>query len=121
MRAFGPRRAVAALEGSKAFAKQVMRASGVPTGDFAVVEDVETGLAAIREYPVVLKADGLAAGKGVVIAADEMEAGEALEAMLVERRFGDYPVLIEEHLVGEGGLAARSVRRRARGPARAGP
>jgi phosphoribosylamine---glycine ligase len=100
VRAFGPRRAVAALEGSKAFAKQVMRAAGVPTGDFAVVDDVEAGLAAIREYPVVLKADGLAAGKGVVIAQDEMEAGEALETMLVERRFGDAPVLVEEHLDG---------------------
>jgi len=100
VRAFGPRRAVAALEGSKAFAKSVMRAAGVPTGDFAVVDDVETGLAAIREYPIVLKADGLAAGKGVVIAGDEMEAGEALEAMLVERRFGDGPVLVEQHLVG---------------------
>jgi phosphoribosylamine--glycine ligase len=101
IRAFGPSAAAARLEGSKAFSKQVMRAAGVPTGDFAVVTDVEAGLAAIREYPVVLKADGLAAGKGVVIAADEMEAGEALEAMLVERRFGDVPVVVEQHLLGD--------------------
>ncbi len=101
IRAFGPRAAAARLEGSKAFCKQVMRSAGVKTGDFAVVSDVEAGLAAIREYPVVLKADGLAAGKGVVIAGDEMEAGEALEAMLVERRFGEGPVLVEQHLVGD--------------------
>jgi len=100
VRAFGPSRAAAVLEGSKAFAKQVMRAAGVPTGDFATVTDLEAGLAAIREYPVVLKADGLTAGKGVVIAADEMEAGEALEAMLVEQRFGDVPVVVEQHLEG---------------------
>ncbi len=101
VRVFGPARAAAALEGSKAFSKQVMRAAGVATGDFAVVNDLEAGLAAIREYPVVLKADGLAAGKGVVIAQDEMEAGEALEAMLVEKRFGDTPVVVEQHLVGD--------------------
>jgi phosphoribosylamine--glycine ligase len=101
IRAFGPSAAGARLEGSKSFSKQVMRAAGVPTGDFALVTDVEAGLAAIREYPVVLKADGLAAGKGVVIAADAMEAGEALEAMLVEQRFGDVPVVVEQHLVGE--------------------
>jgi phosphoribosylamine--glycine ligase len=101
VRAFGPSAAAARLEGSKAFSKQVMRAAGVATGDFALVTDVEAGLAAIREYPVVLKADGLAAGKGVVIAADEMQAGEALEAMLVEKRFGDAPVVVEQHLVGD--------------------
>jgi phosphoribosylamine---glycine ligase len=100
VRAFGPRRAAAALEGSKAFAKEVMRRAGVPTADSVVVDDVEAGLAAIREYPVVLKADGLAAGKGVVIAQHEMEAGQALEEMLVERRFGEVPVLVEEHLAG---------------------
>jgi phosphoribosylamine--glycine ligase len=101
VRAFGPSAAAALLEGSKAFSKQVMRAAGVATGDFAVVTDVEAGLAAIRDYPVVLKADGLAAGKGVVIAADEMQAGEALEAMLVEKRFGDAPVVVEQHLAGD--------------------
>jgi phosphoribosylamine--glycine ligase len=55
----------------------------------------------VRRYPVVIKADGLAAGKGVVIAADEGEARAALEAMLVERRFGDAPVLVEECLEGD--------------------
>jgi phosphoribosylamine--glycine ligase len=100
VRCFGPRRETARLEGSKAFAKEVMKAAGVPTADAVVVSDVETGLAAFKRYPAVIKADGLAAGKGVVIAQDEMEAGEALEAMLVEKRFGDAPVVVEEHLEG---------------------
>ena len=100
MRVFGPSRAAARLEGSKAFSKEIMRAAGVPTADSVVVDDVERGLAAISRYPVVIKADGLAAGKGVVIAQDELEAGEALEAMLVERRFGDAPVVVEDHLEG---------------------
>jgi phosphoribosylamine--glycine ligase len=77
-----------------------MRAAGVPSADAVTVSDVDAGLAAIARYPVVIKADGLAAGKGVVIAADELEAGEALEAMLVEKRFGDAPVVVEEHLEG---------------------
>ena len=58
-------------------------------------------MAAISGYPAVIKADGLAAGKGVVIAADEAEAREALEAMLVERRFGEHPVVVEEFLDGD--------------------
>src|SRR3954454_16882246 len=100
VRTFGLRRAAAALEGSKAYAKEIMRAAGVPTGDHVVIESVEQGLAAITSYPAVLKADGLAAGKGVVIATDELAAGEALEAMLVDKQFGDMPVLLEEHLTG---------------------
>ncbi len=99
--AFGPRAAAARLEGSKAFSKEVMRAAGVPTAAASVVTDVEAGLAAVGSYPVVLKADGLAAGKGVVIATDAAQAREALESMLVERRFGETSVLVEEHLVGE--------------------
>jgi phosphoribosylamine--glycine ligase len=99
--AFGPTRAAAALEGSKAFAKEVMRAAGVPTPDWTTVESVEEGLAVVGRYPVVLKFDGLAAGKGVVVAAGEREARDALEAFLVERRFGPGPVVVEEHLEGE--------------------
>jgi phosphoribosylamine---glycine ligase len=97
---FGPTAAAARLEGSKAFAKEVMAAAGVPTAAYAVVDTVEDGLAAVSGYPAVIKADGLAAGKGVVIAAGEDEARGALEAMLVERRFGDAPVVVEEHLSG---------------------
>jgi phosphoribosylamine---glycine ligase len=97
---FGPSAAAARLEGSKAFAKQVMAAAGVPTAAHAVVRTVEDGLAAIGGYPVVIKADGLAAGKGVVIAPDERGAREALRAMLEQRRFGDAPVVVEEFLEG---------------------
>jgi phosphoribosylamine--glycine ligase len=99
--AFGPTAEVARLEGSKAFAKEVMEAAGVATATWLAVTTVEDGMAAIDRYPVVLKFDGLAAGKGVVIAADEQEAREALEAFLVERRFGDGPVVVEEALEGE--------------------
>jgi phosphoribosylamine--glycine ligase len=98
---FGPRSGAARLEGSKAYAKEVMEAAGVPTAAFAVVETVADGVAAVTGYPTVIKADGLAAGKGVVIAADEAAAREALEAMLVERRFGDSPVVVEEFLDGD--------------------
>jgi phosphoribosylamine---glycine ligase len=101
MAVFGPGAAAARLEGSKAFAKEVMAAAGVPTAAYSVVDDVDAGLAAIARYPAVIKADGLAAGKGVVIAQDGEEARAALEQMLVERRFGDAPVVVEEHLEGE--------------------
>jgi len=101
VRCFGPPAAAARLEGSKAFAKEIMAAAGVPTAAHRVVGGVEEGMAAIDGYPVVIKADGLAAGKGVVIAADAAEARAALEEMLVARRFGDHPVVVEEHLAGE--------------------
>jgi phosphoribosylamine---glycine ligase len=97
---FGPSAAAARLEGSKAFAKEVMAAAGVPTAEFAVVTSVEEGLAAVGSYPAVIKADGLAAGKGVVIAEAEAQARAALEAMLVDRRFGDAPVVVEAFLAG---------------------
>jgi phosphoribosylamine--glycine ligase len=98
---FGPKREPARLEGSKAFAKEMMQAAGVPTGGHWLVRTVEEGMAAIDAYPAVIKADGLAAGKGVVIAEDEAEAHVALVAMLEERRFGDHPVLVEEFLRGD--------------------
>jgi len=101
VRCFGPPAAAARLEGSKAFAKEIMAAAGVPTAAHRVVETVADGLAAVTGYPTVIKADGLAAGKGVVIAADETEARAALEEMLVARRFGDQPVVVEEFLAGE--------------------
>jgi len=101
--AFGPSAAAARLEGSKVHAKEAMADAGVPTAGHAAVADLEAGLEHLAgcEYPVVLKADGLAAGKGVIIAADEAEARGALETFFVERRFGETSVLIEEHLVGE--------------------
>ncbi|HSD81965.1 MAG TPA: phosphoribosylamine--glycine ligase, partial [Solirubrobacteraceae bacterium] len=98
---FGPVRAAARLEGSKAFAKEVMAAAGVPTAAWAAVHAVDEGLAAIDRYPAVVKFDGLAAGKGVVIAGDEAQARAALHAFLVERVHGEGPVVVEEHLEGE--------------------
>jgi phosphoribosylamine--glycine ligase len=100
VRAFGPTRAAAALEGSKQFAKRVMEAAGVPTARWSRARSVEEGMAAIGSYPTVLKADGLAAGKGVVIAADAAQARATLEALLVEHRFATETVLVEEHLEG---------------------
>lgn len=99
--AFGPTAAAAQLEGSKAFAKEVMAAAGVPTAAYTVVDTVEDGMAAITSYPVVLKYDGLAAGKGVVIATDEAMARATLEDFLVAQRFGRDKVVVEECLVGD--------------------
>ncbi|HET6867858.1 MAG TPA: phosphoribosylamine--glycine ligase [Solirubrobacteraceae bacterium] len=101
IRSFGPTKAAAQLEGSKAFCKEIMGAAGVPTAVYKVVQDAQAGLDAIERYPVVIKADGLAAGKGVIIAADEGEAREALHALLVERRFDTTQVVVEEYLEGE--------------------
>jgi len=98
--AFGPVAEAARIEGSKAYAKEVMAAAGVPTAAHTVVHSVEEGMAAIPGYPVALKADGLAAGKGVVIATDEAHARETLTDMLVGHRFGDVPVVVEEFLEG---------------------
>ena len=99
---FGPGAAGAALEGSKAFCKEVMVAAGVPTAAYAVVTEVEAGVAAAGgRYPTVIKADGLAAGKGVVIAQDEAAARRALTEMLVDGRFGTTQVVVEEHLAGD--------------------
>jgi phosphoribosylamine---glycine ligase len=101
VRCFGPNQAAAALEGSKSFCKEIMEAAGVPTASYTVVTDPEAGLQAIDRYPTVIKADGLAAGKGVVIAQDEDEARRALNDLLVERRFDTERVVVEEHLDGE--------------------
>ncbi len=100
---FGPSQAAAELEGSKAFAKELMAAAGVPTGGYQLLRSREQALAAIAEatYPTVLKADGLAAGKGVIICADEEEARAATELFFTERRFGETTVVLEEFLQGE--------------------
>jgi phosphoribosylamine--glycine ligase len=101
--AFGPRAAAARIEGSKVHAKELMAAASVPTAAHGVARSLDELLQRLGDgsYPVVLKADGLAAGKGVVIAAAETEAREAAEAFFVERRFGDTEVVVEEHLDGE--------------------
>ena len=101
--AFGPSREAARIEGSKAYAKQLMKETGVPTAShvlFRTREEAAEHLAC-ASYPAVLKADVLAAGKGVIIAADEREARAALEVFFGERRFGDTEVVLEEFLEGE--------------------
>jgi phosphoribosylamine--glycine ligase len=98
---FGPTAGASQMEGSKAFAKEIMVSAGVPTADWQEVETVTEGMAAIERYPAVIKFDGLAAGKGVVVAPDEATAREALVEMLERRRFGEGVVVVEEHLVGE--------------------
>ena len=98
---FGPVQEAARLEGSKAHSKEVMIASGVPTAAYAEVTSVEEGMDSITGYPTVIKFDGLAAGKGVVIAENETQARGALTDFLVERIHGEGPVVVEEFLEGD--------------------
>jgi phosphoribosylamine--glycine ligase len=101
--AFGPSAAAAELEGSKAFAKELMREAGVPTAGYSLLNSREQALAEIARssYPAVLKADGLAAGKGVIVCASEDEARAAVDVFFTEQRFGETPVVLEEFLDGE--------------------
>jgi len=104
---FGPSRVAAQLESSKAFAKRFMDRYGVPTARFRVCDQVDEALRAVAGpefgFPVVIKADGLAAGKGVTVAPDRETAERAVRDAMLERRFGDAGgrVVIEECLVGE--------------------
>jgi phosphoribosylamine---glycine ligase len=101
--AFGPTKAAAELEGSKAFAKELMQEAGVPTAGHVLLRsrtDAIERLAA-TSYPTVLKADGLAAGKGVIICQTEAEAREAVDVFFTERRFGSTTVVLEDFLEGE--------------------
>lgn len=103
---FGPSKAAAELEGSKAFAKNLMAKYNIPTAFFKVCEDLETAKAYVKEkgVPIVIKADGLAAGKGVVVAMTEAEAYEAIDEMMGEQhKFGGAGarVVIEEFMQGE--------------------
>ena len=103
----GPTRAAAALEWSKAFAKDFMARHRVPTAAFRVCESADAALAAIGRgeftFPLVLKADGLAAGKGVVIADDRPTAEAVVQSMMIDRRFGDAGdrIVLEEFLAGQ--------------------
>lgn len=103
--AFGPTRAAARLEGSKAFMKRFLRKHGIPTAPFEIFEDPTAAEAYVRARrgPLVVKADGLAAGKGVVVASGTDEALEAVHRMMRERAFGDAgaTVVIEDVLPGE--------------------
>jgi len=101
--AFGPSAAAAELEGSKAFAKELMREAGVPTAAHVLLRSHEEAIAEIGRsaYPAVLKADGLAAGKGVIICSSEEEARAAVDVFFTEQRFGETTVVLEEFLEGE--------------------
>lgn len=106
IRTFGPSAAASQLEGSKAFAKEIMRQAKVPTADFRIFTSVEDAVSFIQEREevgLVVKADGLAAGKGVVVCSDRGEAIDAVKRMLESREFGDAgrKIVIEERLSGQ--------------------
>lgn len=102
---FGPQKRGAELEGSKIFAKALLRKHGIPSADFNVFSDAEKAFAYVREHgaPLVVKADGLAAGKGVIVAQTTAEAEDAVKRALLDGEFGaaGRRVLVEELLVGE--------------------
>ncbi|HZV54160.1 MAG TPA: phosphoribosylamine--glycine ligase [Rhodocyclaceae bacterium] len=105
LRIFGPSKAAAQLESSKDFAKRFMARHGIPTAEFATFADAQAAHAYVENKgaPIVVKADGLAAGKGVVVAATLHEAHAAIDMMLLDNRMGDAGarVVIEEFLEGE--------------------
>jgi phosphoribosylamine---glycine ligase len=105
LRCFGPTREAAQLEGSKAFAKDFLARYQIPTAAYGAFTEVEPALAYIRAHgaPIVVKADGLAAGKGVILAQTEAEACAAVQDMLAGNKFGEagHRVVIEEFLQGE--------------------
>lgn len=102
---FGPTQAAAQIEGSKSFAKEIMQKYNIPTANYATFTDAEQAVSYIHKMgaPIVVKADGLAAGKGVIVAMTEQEAVEAVRDMIGNQRFGESSsrVVIEEFLDGE--------------------
>lgn len=102
---FGPSKAAAQLEGSKAFSKELMAKYNIPTAFFKICEDIETAKAYVEEKgaPIVVKADGLAAGKGVVVAMTKAEALEAIDKMMGDHKFGaaGARLVLEEYMEGE--------------------
>ena len=102
--AFGPRKDAAVIEASKAFSKELMRKYHIPTAKYATFTDMDQAIAYIHEQgaPIVVKADGLALGKGVTVAATEEEAVEAVRAMMADNKFGasGSTVVIEECMTG---------------------
>lgn len=105
LRAFGPSKQAAMLEASKAFAKEFMREAGISTADFAIFTDAQKAkdYVAKQKKPLVVKADGLAAGKGVVVCDDANQAMAAIDSMMTKKEFGaaGSKVVIEERLSGE--------------------
>lgn len=102
IKAFGPTKAACQIESSKKFAKDLMKKYNIPTAGYETFDDYDSALAYVKEngFPTVLKYDGLAAGKGVVIANNLEEAQEALKDMLLDDKFGHGKVVIEEYLEG---------------------
>ena len=102
IKAFGPTKAAARIESSKNFAKDLMLKYNIPTARYEVFEDYESAISFVKisPFPTVLKYDGLAAGKGVVIAENFEEAEAALKDMLLDDKFGKGKVVIEEYLEG---------------------
>ena len=105
LKVFGPSSGAAQLEGSKSFTKDFLARHDIPTGAYQTFEQIEPAVAYVKEMgaPIVVKADGLAAGKGVIVAMTEQEAIDAIEDMLAGNAFGDAGsrVVIEEFLAGE--------------------
>lgn len=104
-RVFGPNKRAAAIESSKAFAKELMKKYGIPTAGYETFDDYEKVLAYVRggKFPVVLKADGLALGKGVLICETLAEAESGLKQIMLDKAFGDAgnKVVVEEFLTGK--------------------
>ena len=105
IRAFGPNAAAARIEGSKVFSKNLMKKYGIPTASYAVFDDPSEALVYIvseNKYPTVIKADGLALGKGVIIAGNEQEARNAVEDIMENKVFGESGnrIVVEEFLTG---------------------
>jgi phosphoribosylamine--glycine ligase len=105
LRIFGPSKAASQLEGSKAFTKDFLQRHSIPTAYYATFTEIQPALDYVHEHgaPIVIKADGLAAGKGVIVAMTLSEAEEAIKDMLADNKFGDAGsrVVIEEFLDGE--------------------
>ena len=105
IRAFGPRQCAAIIEGSKVFSKELMKKYGIPTAGYEVFDDASKAIEFIKaknEFPAVIKADGLALGKGVIIAQDFAEAEDAVKSIMCDKVFGESgsKVVIEEFLTG---------------------
>ena len=105
IKAFGPNKAAAQIEGSKDFAKQLMARHNIPTAQYRTFDNLEDSVAYVREHgaPIVVKADGLAAGKGVTVAMDVDTAITALDDIFIDHRFGKAgaKVVIEDFLEGQ--------------------
>jgi phosphoribosylamine---glycine ligase len=105
LKVFGPRKAAAIIEGSKSFAKDLMKKYGIPTAEYETFTDYVAAKAYLGKVgaPIVIKADGLAAGKGVVVAMSQQEAESALQEMMLDGKFGEASasVVMEQFLTGE--------------------